>query len=136
MSLFVYGCLKSLPAGAVGKGQVYPCANVGGGRTQSYFRARPHQGWVWCALWKQEKKERQERYPTIKTIVKRAGKQRDEAKEGEWILRAWHLDPAGADGVHLVQNKQLLMRGTWACVVRQLLGVSHPDPVNQRDLAH
>ena len=85
---------------------------------------------------RKKKKERQERYPTIKTITKRAGKHRDEAKEGERILRAWHLDPAGADGVHLVQNKQLLMRGTWACVVRQLQGVSHPDPVNQRDLAH
>lgn len=66
----------------------------------SYFRARPHQGWVWCALWEQKKereREGQERYPTIKTITKGAGKHRDEATEGEPILSAWHLDPAGAD---------------------------------------
>lgn len=35
MSLFVYDGLKSLPAGGAGKGQVYPCANVVGGRMQA-----------------------------------------------------------------------------------------------------
>lgn len=40
------------------------------------------QGWVWCALWEQGKKERQERYPTIQTITKGAGKHRDEPDRG------------------------------------------------------
>lgn len=44
-----------------------------------------------------KKSERPERYPTIKTITRGAGKHKDGAKEGEPILRAWHLDPAGAD---------------------------------------
>lgn len=51
-------------------------------------------------MWEQKKereREGQERYPTIKTITKGAGKHRDEATEGEPILSAWHLDPAGAD---------------------------------------
>lgn len=53
---------------------------------------------VLCGSRKKEReRERQERYPTIKTITKGAGKHRDEATEGEPILSAWHLDPAGAD---------------------------------------
>lgn len=47
-------------------------------------------------MWEQKKKETG-KIPTIKTITKGAGKHRDEATEGEPILSAWHLDPAGAD---------------------------------------
>lgn len=111
MSLFVYDGLKSLPAGGAGKGQVYPCANVVGGRMQaSELQSQATSRWVWYALWEQKKK-RQERYPTIKTITTGTGKHRDEARVGEPLLSAWHLDPAGAGPPG--SNKQLLMRGTW-----------------------